>query len=966
MENVLRGWVGTLGLMLLWPCQAPADDARPDVAAIEAFEKEVRPILATRCLSCHDAAKARGGLRLDSRAAVLKGGASGAAVVPGKPEESLLIEAIHYDGDVVKMPPKSKLPDKEIEALSRWVAKGVPWGVEVPSAGIAENPKLAPVPGEVMKQRAKFWSFQPVKNPAAPVVKDKGWPHNPVDAFLLARLEKEGLKPAPEADRRTLIRRLSFDLIGLPPTPDEVKAFVEDKRPDAYERLVDRLLASPHYGERQARHWLDLVRYAETAGHEFDYDIQGAYHYRDYLIRAFNLDLPYDRFVVEQIAGDLLETPRLDPTTHQNDSVIGTASLWLGEGTHSPVDSREDTARRVDNQIDVLGKAFLGLTISCARCHDHKFDAITAKDYYALAGYFWSTRPQQAFLDPPGKIRAKAEAIDTLKGEIRGILKPQSPKSEAKPATDETVFERFDGPEFDGWSVTGDAFGKGPTQTDDLALRPNGPAAVWKGMAHSGLVSDRLQGVLRSKTFAITSNYIQIRAAGTTGQINVVVDGFDKNRSPIYGGLIPSVKHGDELRWIVVDVAAWKGHEAFIEIADGSSVNYNGGQSFRNDGGGWVAVDEIRFSDHSAPNDNAPAHVAVDGSKAKPLIEQARAIEREIPSPTLALAAADGSGQDVKIHLRGSTKSLGELAPRRFLEAVSGPKSMADGPGSGRLALAKTLIEPSNPFLSRVLVNRLWKQHFGEGLVKTPDDFGAMGRAPTHPELLDWLATRLVSSGWSVKAMHRLLVTSRAYRMSSHSGLDPDAESKDPTNALLHRMPLRRLDAESLRDAMLAVSGRLDPTMFGPGVPPYLTPFMEGRGRPRESGPLDGNGRRSIYLNVRRNFLNPFFLAFDTPAPASTMGRRNTSNVPAQALALWNDPFVQDQSKRFAARVRGIRSSDLEKVAAMYELAFGRPATSDESAQALEFVATDHANPSRAWQDLAHVMFNVKEFLYVP
>jgi cytochrome c553 len=392
---------------------APAKPPAPaDPTALEFFEKEVRPLLVARCQTCHGEKKQKGELRLDSIEAILAGGRTGPAIVPGKPGESLLIEAINY-GELYQMPPKSKLPPREIATLTRWVELGAPWPAHAPA-------RAAGRPSEFdLKARARHWSFQPLRPSAPPPVMASDWPASPIDRYILAALEARGLAPAPEADRRTLIRRVTFDLIGLPPTPAEVEAFVADRRPGAYERLVDRLLASPHYGERWARHWLDLVRFAETAGHEFDYDAPDAYRYRDYVVRAFNNDVPYDQLVVEHVAGDLLDPPRTHPALRFNESVLGTGFFFLGEGTHSPVDLREDEAARVDNQIDVLSKAFLGLTVACARCHDHKFDPITTKDYYALYGYLQSSRHHHAFIDPPERFAVPVAELERLKEVIR-------------------------------------------------------------------------------------------------------------------------------------------------------------------------------------------------------------------------------------------------------------------------------------------------------------------------------------------------------------------------------------------------------------------------------------------------------------------------------------------------------------------------------------------------------------------
>ncbi len=961
------------GMLLGAQTWASGDEPTPrdDPAALEFFEAKVRPLLVGRCQSCHGGGKVKGGLRLDAKAEAMAGGPSGPAIVPGKPGESLLVEAINY-GDALQMPPKSKLPPEEIATLTRWVEQGAYW----PS-----GPASSSAPGQVkpfdLRERARHWSLRPVRHPSPPAVKDVAWPINPIDRFLLARLEAKGIGPAPEADRRTLIRRVTFDLIGLPPTPGEVEAFVDDPAADAYERLVDRLLASPRHGERWARHWLDLVRFAETSGHEFDYEIPDAFRYRDYVVRAINADLPYDRFVVEHVAGDLLPEPRRDPGDGTNQSALATGFFRLHEGVHSPVDLKEDGAAKVDNQIDVLGKAFLGLTIACARCHDHKFDAITTKDYYALAGFLGSSRHQLAFLDPPGRIGAKVAEIGRIRAEVAALLPGGPVVAEGPKAapTPDVIFEDFSGPTYAGWFVAGDAFGPGPTPHGSWKIRGDGVSSLAPGVAHSGAISDRLRGVLRSKTFTLAKPYIHYLASGRGGRINLVVDGFEKIRSPIYGDLARDVDHGDGAKWITMDVAQWAGHSAYIEIDDGATVDFTTGHAFIRKGSGFVAVDEIRFSDGPPPAvPTPPARAPIGGDQARalaPLLARFVAVEAAIPEPTLGQALGDGTGFDVKVHVRGSTRTLGEVAPRRFLEVLAGDSPPSTSEGSGRLELARKLVEPANPLTARVLVNRLWHHHFGRGIVPSVDDFGAMGREPTHPDLLDFLATRFVASGWSVKAIHRLIVTSRAYRMASRP--DPEGDRLDPGNELWHRRDLRRLEAESIRDAVLAVSGRLDPTLFGPSVPPHLTPFMEGRGRPGRSGPLDGGGRRSLYLNVRRNFLTPMLLAFDFPTPSSPMGRRNVSNVPAQALTLMNDPFILDQARIWAGRVRLDPTAPPEaSVAAMYREAFGRPPVESERLAALAFLdeqARAHGGPAddpRPWADLAHVLFNVKEFIAIP
>jgi hypothetical protein len=982
------------------PGEAPTSPQQ-DRAAVESFEKRVRPILVERCIGCHGPDKQKGELRLDSRASILAGGASGPAVEPGKTEESLLVGAINYVGPY-HMPPKSKLPADEIEALTRWVEQGAPWGPEAPNAGAGVSPDENFEESDEFRRRAEFWSFRPIRKPDVPAVSEaRGrWPRNPIDRFLLAAMEARGLEPAAEADRRTLIRRLSFDLIGLPPTVDEVAAFVADESPDAYERLVERLLASPHYGERWGRHWLDLTRYAETSGHEFDYDILGAHRYRDYVVRAFNLDLPYDRFVIEQTAGDLLPEPRRHPSRGFNESILGTGFYFLGEGTHSPVDLREEEARRVDNQIDVFSKTFLGLTVSCARCHDHKFDPIGSRDYYALAGFLRSSRHQQAFIDSDVRIAPIVDELQALKRTIAGLVgqagrkvkggwegAPQAALAPEAGRIGDATPAGFRVAKFDDWKSTGDAFAPTCGPGDDFRLELGDGA--WKltpiraGGLHSGRISDRLQGVARSPTFTIQQRYLHILASGTSGRINVVIDDFEKIRDPIYGGLTIPMASAGEPRWISRDLEMWKGHRAYFEVCDGSAADYTGARTHRVDGRGSLNVLQIIATDQAEPPALPAAPVGravdlkallgelsrVDSELAGRLTEALRAyrdLEARIPDPSFAPAVADGDGEDEYLMIRGNPKTLGDAVPRRLLTVLGGRAQAGPSAGSGRLGLARGLVDVrSNPLLPRVMVNRVWKHHFGEGIVKSTDDFGAMGQPPSHPELLDWLAAEFVERGWSLKAMHRLILGSSVYRMVSRA--DEKADEADPDNVLLHRMNVRRLEAEAVRNALLATSGRLDRTMGGPSVPPHLSPFMDGRGRPDASGPLDGDGRRSLYVQVRRNFLTPMFMAFDAPVPFSTMGRRNVSNVPAQALTLLNDPLVVELAGAWARRTLNEGDMPVERrIGRLYETAFGRPPTDREVRRCAAFIAERGASdPSGTWSDLCHVLFNVKEFIYV-
>lgn len=846
---------------------------------------------------------------------------------------------------------------------------------------------------------ASHWAWRPLAAVAPPDDGAPGTARHPVDAFVQARLRAAGLGPAPQAPPHTLLRRLWFDLAGLPVPPDVLARFVAEPSDAAYDRQVDELLASPQFAERWARHWLDLVRYAETLGHEYDFEIPNAWRYRDYVIRAFAADVPYDQFVREHLAGDLLPEPRRGPGG-DDESVQATAAWWFAEQTHSPVDPMQHTSDRIDNQIDVLGKAVLGLTVACARCHDHKFDAISTVDYYALFGFVHSSRYVQAPLCPcdvdgdayRAALAAQREFAAAWLAALPaddpavGALRSSPPERWSGGAgcgplrAGDEVIASADGPST-AWIRTNDGFGpapwRGPWCPDPAAAAPELqllPGAFW----HSGAAGRWREGVLQTATFPLTRRFVHVRAAGRDARINLVVDGLHVVRDPIYGELHRAV--GDpQPHWLSFDTAMWQGRRVFVQCLDQRAQDL--GDADRERGpypdDGWLAVQCVVLSDHRepppadagrplpAPTADGPAQTPADAVLAA--ARRLAAAQAALPvSPTVP-ALCDGTGTDEPVHVRGSHRAPGPVARRRFLEALAGPDAIATGPGSGRLQLAEAILATDNPLPARVLVNRIWHHLFGRGLGRSVDNLGALGDPPTHPELLDWLARDCIEHGWSQKHVVRRIVRSAAYRQDSRPV--PAAADVDPENLLLHRQNVRRLQAEAVRDALLAVGGSLRREQFGPPVPIPLDSDHEARGKPKVSGPIDGDGRRSIYLAVRRNFLPPMLLAFDLPTPFATVGARNVSNVPAQALTLANDPFVHLMCARWAAVLAALPPA--ERLEAAYRQAFARSPDRGEAARCAQFLAAAAAerqlpaDDPAVLADLLHGLVNTKEFTYL-
>ena len=988
---------------------------------LEFFEAKVRPLLVQHCAECHSAKAGdpEGGLSFDSRAEFLS--AEGVAVA-GKPDESLLVKVVRYDGDL-QMPPDGKLPAAAIQTIEEWVRRGLPWPDDGKPAGTTKSGVEA---FDIAKRKAEHWCWHPPRVTPPPPVKNAAWCTSDIDRFVLARLESAGLEPAAEASRETLVRRAAEILTGLPALPVDVARVTTDPDPHAFDHYVDQLLASPHYGERFARHWLDVARYGEARGHEFDYRIPNAWQYRDWVVKAFNDDLPYDQFVREQIAGDLVERPRVDAQTGANESVVGTGFWFLGEALHGPVDIAQDEADRMDNCIDTFGKAFLGLALGCARCHDHKFDAISNEDYYALTGMLMSSSYRQVPFETLEANREVARRLDAADRDARrrlmpliaaalgpageGLVKKPSESGNTPSAAGETVIADYTRGESStpiiadasAWGLSSVPAGEPVLLPEveglprELRVEPLGHArsdAIWSATKSTGERDtpplgnvDRAGRVLRTPKVLIKDGVIWHRVRGHV-QIFVVVDGhLLLQGGPIYGSHLTKANTGGTWKWIRQDLRkdlTWEGgrvvHVEYAAIEGAVSVAET-----------VAAIEQPKRSDPPLPATvngrladagfdwNAPAAKrAVDEAVTQAAARDAILADVQLESAT-APAILDGNGIDQYVLLKGSAARRGEVSPRRFLEAIDGP-SQPEWPrhSSGRRELADRVLDPANPLTSRVIVNRIWHHLFGRGLVATTDNFGKLGEAAADPlaqSLLDTLAVRFREEGWSVKRLVKEIVTSSTWRMSSSR--NTGAAEQDPLNLLLHHYPLRRLEGEAIRDKILAASGRLDRTVGGPSVEVFITPFHDGRGKP-SSGPLDGAGRRSIYTKIRRNFLPSFLLAFDMPVPFQAMGRRTVTNVPAQSLSLMNDPFVTEQAAVWAKKVlRDQTLSPEARIDTMYREAFARGPTVAERAAAVEFLATQAADygvsfagqprHESIWADLAHALITTKEFIFVP
>lgn len=1092
---------------LLLPCVSVISQIAPQTFTPQQeafFENKVRPLIAERCYSCHTGKEPKGGLLLDSREALLKGNASGPALVPGNVEKSLLVHAIRYTGKV-KMPPAGSLQQDEIRTLTEWVKMGAPWG-KATAVGA-----MAPKGTVITPEQRQFWSFvRPTKQPA-PVTKNRQWAKNPIDAFILSKLEAKGLKPAPFVGRRALIRRATFDLTGLPPTPKEVEDFLKDTSANAFEKVIERLQASPQYGERWGRYWLDLVRYSDSNGLDENKAFAHAFRYRDYVVRSFVADKPYNQFIIEQLAGDLL--PTTNDEALRNDRLTATGFLVLGPKVLAEQDKPKMVMDIVDEQIEVSTKAFLGMTVACARCHNHKFDPIPTKDYYAIAGIFKSTRTMSDlgfvsnWMERPvatAKDRELTNQFEAKRKELDSTV--ATAKAKAHQALLARLWEHSAGYLRAGWEIAaqggllsqadaprkpGDVlveaesfargnvardaenFGKGigvvhtvqsPNFAEwDIEVSKAGNYQVefryaaqesrpMRLLINGKKVSDAVCGTVTGgwypenqrwepqATFALKvgKNVLRIeqdsniphldkilvvpaiqsnirklvrpveiiaKEQDVIGEIARQIASTLGNRSddPVFGAFLafaqlPEAEFENRASALAIEIEAGRRAgvnpavrrlfagfrpKSLSEVADryGSLIDSvlrqsrNSGQNAKLSNSDEEAVRQAlfqasglihvpekpeRFYSNEEKQEVAQAQNALD------------TISRNAPKMPVAMAVEEGKIENCRVHIRGNTLTLGEEAPRGALQVLGGMPSIENS-RSGRLELAQWMASPTNPLTARVAVNRVWQYLFGEGIVRTPENFGFIGDRPVYPQLLDWLAVTFVEQGWSFKRMQKLIMLSNTYKMSGVA--DPKAMLVDPDNRLFWRKPRRRLEAEPLRDSLLAVSGQLDSTMGGSLLTTpnndYVTNDQSGNAA-RYSAP-----RRSIYMPIIRNALFDMFQAFDYGDPSIVNAKRASTTVAPQALYLMNSPFAIEQSKHFAKRLLDTEQTDKgARLNLAYMSAFGRPPTYAEITAVNGYLdkLTAYLTPKepdaikremQVWSSLCHALMASNEFLYV-
>lgn len=891
---------------------------------VEYFEKQVRPLLVQHCQECHGAKMQEAGLRLDNRLGFQKGTDSGAIVIAGNIDGSRLIQVLNHSPNDVQMPPKGKLPDDQIAVLRKWVEMGSPWPDDAAGVNTATDASK------------NHWAFQAIK--AAYVPSPNLGERSAVDALIIEALKAKGLQLSPAADKYTFIRRVTLDLWGIPPTIDEVQEFESDTSPDATDRLIDRLLASPLYGQRWARHWLDVARYADSKGYVFTAEPRYpySYTYRDYVVDAFNADLPFDQFVTEQLAADAFvegQDPRL-------------AALGFLTVGRRYLNNNQDI---IDDRIDVVTRGLLGMTVGCARCHDHKFDPIPTEDYYSLYGVFASSKEpdELPIIGSPKEASAYAEFEKELAKREKVVADYES--EALGKVMDELRSRAGDclivvARENQNWSKVPAVFADKNEPRKQLVDR-------WKRYLEQNAKGEH-------RVLGPWQQLSKFNADEFPGQVNQLVE-----RWKSADGAADAARFNAMIRQAIINAPP----QTLPELAKVYGGVFNDVQTK------WQTLRKESANAKSLPDEAAeelrivlygegsPCVVTMDDSRrlvGRDVRDKVTELKRKVDNlkvtspgaPPRAMVMRDGQPQNSPVLIRGNPGRPGKQVPRQFLQVVAGPERKPFTKGSGRLELAQAIVDPKNPLTSRVIVNRVWQHHFGTGLVPTPSDFGTRGLPPSNPELLDWLSLKLMQSGWSLKQMHRVILTSNVYRQSATE--NAMARGVDPENRLLWRMPRLRIDFEEMRDSMLAVAGRLDLSIGG---------------RPFEDIMNPKNTRRTIYAFVNRNDLPGVFRAFDFADVDSSAPERPSTTVPQQALFAMNSPFVQEQARRVAAESHAGASDDSGRLSLLYRRVLSREPSSEERELALRYLSeaqTTVSEKQTPWDRLAQTLLLTNEFWF--
>ena len=888
--------------LLLWMSGANGFSAAQADEAVAYFEKEVRPILVERCYECHSAEKKiKGGLALDTRDGTLKGGDTGAAVVAGNPDKSLLIEAIRYENHDLQMPPKKRLKEGEIKVLEEWVRRG------------AADPRVTPAVAQRgrtidVAEGRKFWSFASLGSPKPPAQPKET---TPIDSFVLEKLAQKGLVMAPKADKHTLLRRATYDLTGLPPTPGEIAAFQADGSPGAFEAVVERLLATPQYGERWGRHWLDVARYADSNGMDENVAFGNAWRYRDYVVRAFNEDKPFDQFVIEQIAGDLL--PKSE------DALCATGFLALGARVLAEPDLQKMQMDIIDEQIDTTGKAFLGMTLGCARCHDHKFDPVTQEDYYALGAIFRGTRSLST--EKMGAIKFWYEHSAASPEQIEKKAEHDKELKRRQAAVADFTSKAREGLKFGMWLRAADYLAAA-TLLPEAAKRADADVVAKRHHLDSAVLLGCRDFLDKHAEHPVFARWRELAGGGHEEDVRT-------HYAPVFIEALLSKKG--------------PAHEALADVAGFLKLPVKDAEVIGAEGLAKIAELKKTVADWEAKAPELPAIMGVaEGDIAKTL----------------------------PVHIRGSHLTLGKEVERGFPEVMrtSFTKPIMPAKRSGRLELARWIASGEHPLTARVFVNRVWRWHFGQGIVSSVDNFGILGGKPSHPELLDWLARTFVEGGWSTKDLHRLIMKSAVYQQSSRNSEatagQPDPRIVDPENRLLWRANLQRLEAEEIRDGMLAAGGWLEQTIGGKTIPLRNREFVFNH--TSKDATTYETPRRALYLPVIRNHLYDMLEQFDYPDPTMPTGSRNSTVVAPQALIMMNAPVVLEASARLARKLE-LFKSDPERVKEAYLRLFARPPTEPETMDAMELLRelSVGQTSSQAWTLLVQTFMGTNEFIYL-